>query len=102
MIDEAQVRHVATLARLKLSDDELARFSRQLSSILDYIGQLNEVDTEDVEPLSHPLELTNVFREDACTTSLARDEALAGAPEARDGFFIVPPVLEPTDGEPER
>ena len=94
MIDEKEVQHVARLARLKLSPDELKRFSSQLSKVLDYIKQLNEVDTSSVEPMSHPLDLKNVFREDEAGPSLPRDEALANAPVKRDGFFIVPPVLE--------
>ena len=94
MIDEKQVQHVAQLARLRLSPEELKRFSTHLSRILVYINQLNEVDTESVEPMSHPLDLQNVFREDEARPSLPRDEALANAPVKRDGFFIVPPVLE--------
>jgi aspartyl-tRNA(Asn)/glutamyl-tRNA(Gln) amidotransferase subunit C len=94
MIDEKTVRHVAKLARLKLSSDELKRFSAQLSKVLDHINQLNEVDTSSVEPMSHPLELANVFREDEVRPSLARDEALSNAPLKQTGFFLVPPVLE--------
>ncbi len=94
MIDENQVRHVAKLSRLKLSSEELALFSGQLNSILDYINQLNEVDTESVRPMSHPLDLHNIFREDAVAESLPRGEALANAPKKRDGFFVVPPVLD--------
>ena len=97
MIDENQVRHVAKLSRLKLSNDELQLFSGQLNSILDYINQLNEVDTELVPPMSHPLDLHNVFRRDERKPSLGRDEALSNAPKKRDGFFVVPPVL---DGPP--
>ena len=94
MIDPEQVRHVAKLARLELGEDELKLFTTQLSSILDYINTLNELDTEDVHPLSHPLEMSNVLREDKRTDSLPRGEALANAPEQRDGFFRVPPVLD--------
>lgn len=94
MIDEKQVERVAKLARLKLTPEELTRFSAQLSHILGYIDELNRVDTSNVAPMSHPLDLTNVFREDATTPSLPRDAALANAPQQRDGFFLVPPVLE--------
>jgi aspartyl-tRNA(Asn)/glutamyl-tRNA(Gln) amidotransferase subunit C len=94
MISEKDVEHVAMLARLKLTPDEKRVFSGQLSHILEYIDKLNELDTAGVEPLSHPLDLTNVFRDDEAKPSLARDEALANAPQQRDGFFIVPPVLE--------
>ena len=94
MIDEKEVQHVARLARLKLSPEELKRFSSQLSDIIDYISQLNELDTREVAPMSHPLDLTNVFREDTVKPSLPRDETLANAAEQRRGFFVVPPVLE--------
>ncbi len=94
MIDEKEVQHVARLARLRLSAEELKRFSSQLSKILDYINQLDEVDTSSVESMSHPLDLTNVFRADEVKPSLGRDEAMGGAPQQRDGFFLVPPVLE--------
>ena len=94
MIDAKQVQHVAKLARLKLSAEELKRFSPQISSVLDYINQLDEVDTADVAPLSHALDISNVFREDKTTPSSSRDETLANAPKQRDGFFLVPPVLE--------
>lgn len=94
MIDEQQVRHVARLARLRLSEEERKRFASQLDRILDYINQLNEVDTSSVEPMSHPLDVKNVLRDDEVKPSLGRDEALANAPQQRAGFFIVPPVLE--------
>ena len=94
MIDRKQVQHVATLARLKLSDDEMARFTSQLGAVIDYINQLDEVDTTDVAPMSHPSDLVNVFRDDVTRPSLDRDAALANAPRRRDGFFVVPPVLE--------
>jgi len=94
MIDRNDASHVAKLARLKLSPEELERFSAQLESILDYINQLNELDTSTVEPLSHALDLRNVFRDDAVTGSIPREQVLANAPEQRDGFFLVPPVLE--------
>jgi aspartyl-tRNA(Asn)/glutamyl-tRNA(Gln) amidotransferase subunit C len=99
MIDEKEVMQVAELARLKLSPEEIRRFASQLSQILDYIRQLNEVDTSSVEPMSHPLDLTNVFREDAVKPSLTAEEALANAPEKRGGFFLVPQVLDGTGPE---
>jgi len=99
MIDEKEVRQVAELARLALSPEETRRFASQLSHILDYIRQLNEVDTSSVEPMSHPLDLKNVFRQDEVKPSLEAREALANAPEKRDGFFLVPPVLDGTGPE---
>jgi aspartyl-tRNA(Asn)/glutamyl-tRNA(Gln) amidotransferase subunit C len=89
-----QVRWVAHLARLELSDAELDTMTRQLSAIIDYINQLQQVDTRDVEPLAHPLPVHNVFRDDEPAPSLPVDAALANAPNRRDGFFGVPAVLE--------
>src|SRR5215510_11875041 len=95
-----QARWVATLARLDLSDDDLARMTGQLSAILDYVDQLKQVPTDGVEPLAHPLDLHNVFRDDEPAPSLPVAEALANAPAKRDdpttggGFFVVPPVLD--------
>jgi aspartyl-tRNA(Asn)/glutamyl-tRNA(Gln) amidotransferase subunit C len=93
-IQESEVRHIAHLARLNPTDDEVTLFADQLSSILAYVEQLNEVDTTDVPPTAHALPVRNVFREDVPGNCLTPDEALAGAP-ARDGsFFAVPKVLE--------
>jgi aspartyl-tRNA(Asn)/glutamyl-tRNA(Gln) amidotransferase subunit C len=89
-----QVRWVAQLARLELSEADLEMMTRQLGAILDYVNQLRQVDTEGVEPLAHPLPVHNVFRADEPEPSLAVDEALANAPERRDGFYVVPAVLE--------
>ncbi len=94
MIDARQVAHVAKLARLNLNPEELHRFAVQLNHVLEYVDELNHLDTTDVAPMTHPLDLTNVFRDDAREPSLPRDEALANAPQKRDGFFLVPPVLE--------
>ncbi|MCL2329833.1 MAG: Asp-tRNA(Asn)/Glu-tRNA(Gln) amidotransferase subunit GatC [Phycisphaerae bacterium] len=93
-ISESDVRHIAYLARLHPTDDEVRRASEQLSAILAYVDQLNEVDTTDVSPTAHALPVKNVFRDDVPGVSLTPDEALANAP-ARDGnFFAVPKVLE--------
>ena len=91
-ISEDQVRHVARLARLGLSDDEVERFREQLSAILDAVGKVGELDLEDVEPTSHPLDLVNVLGEDEVRPSLSLEDALANAPDAEDGFFGVPAV----------
>ena len=93
-IDEQQVRHVAKLARLELSDEEVAQFSGQLSSILEYIEKLNELDTDSVEPLAHCLPVNNVFRDDKVTESLKTEDALANAPQSYEEYFKVPKVLE--------
>ena len=84
--------HVARLARLELSDEEVERFGGQLSAILDAVGKVSELDLEDVPPTSHPLDLVNVFGEDVPGPCLSREEALANAPDPEDGFFGVPPV----------
>lgn len=88
-----QVRHVAKLGRLKCSDEELAALARQLADILGYVGQLEELDTTDVEPLAHCLPIVNVLREDRPAESLSSDEALANAPQRDGQFFAVPKVL---------
>jgi aspartyl-tRNA(Asn)/glutamyl-tRNA(Gln) amidotransferase subunit C len=92
-IGPEQVRHVAHLARLELSEEELARFTDQLGSVLDYAAQLAELDVDDLEPMSHPLPLANVLRDDEVLPTLDRAEVLAVAPAAEDGRFKVPRVL---------
>jgi aspartyl-tRNA(Asn)/glutamyl-tRNA(Gln) amidotransferase subunit C len=88
------VRWVAHLARLQLTDGELETMARQLSSILDYINQLQQVNTEGVEPLAHPLPVQNVFRDDEPAPSLPVEQALANAPDRRGDFYGVPAVLD--------
>ena len=90
MIDREQVLHVARLARLRLSEDEVGRMGEELSTILDHIEKLNELDLEGVEPTSHVVELENVLREDEPRPSLPRDKALEQAPDAAAGGFRVP------------
>lgn len=97
-IDETQVRRVAQLARLELGDEEVAQFSTQLSAIVEYIEKLNELDTENVEPLAHCLPVHNVFREDVVRPSLTNEQALANAPEQAEGHFKVPKILEDSSG----
>ena len=91
-ITRDEVLHVAKLARLALSDDEVAKFQEQLSAILEAVGKVSELDLEGVPPTSHPLDLVNVLAEDEPAPSLPREEALANAPDPEDGFFGVPPV----------
>jgi aspartyl-tRNA(Asn)/glutamyl-tRNA(Gln) amidotransferase subunit C len=90
MIEREQVLHVARLARLRLSDDEVGRMGDELSTILDHIEKLNELDLEGVEPTSHVIELENVLREDVPRPSLAREKALEQAPDSAAGGFRVP------------
>ncbi|HOM60509.1 MAG TPA: Asp-tRNA(Asn)/Glu-tRNA(Gln) amidotransferase subunit GatC [Anaerohalosphaeraceae bacterium] len=93
-IDELLVRRVAQLARLELSDQEIVQFSMQLSAIVNYIEKLNELNTDEVEPLAHCLPICNVFRSDEVLPSLTQERALANAPDAENGYFKVPKVLE--------
>jgi len=94
MISEAQVEHVAQLARLVLSPEEKQRFTEQLNAILSYMDQLNEVSTDGVEPTAHVLDLVNVLRDDTVRQTLCADEALANAPETAQHFFVVPRIVE--------
>ncbi len=91
-ITREQVLHVAKLARLALTEDELERLEGQLGAILEAVGKVSELDLDDVPPTSHPLDLVNVFADDEPRPSLDRDVALANAPEAEDGAFKVPPT----------
>lgn len=88
------VRHIASLARLDFSDEEEKEMAGELSRILDYADELDDVDTSGVEPMSHVLELTNVTREDDVDSRIDRDDALHNAPDAGDGFFRVPKVID--------
>jgi aspartyl-tRNA(Asn)/glutamyl-tRNA(Gln) amidotransferase subunit C len=89
-ISRDEVLHVARLARLALSEEELERFSEQLSAILDAVGKVAELDLSDVEPTAHPLDLVNVWAEDEPKPSLSVDEALANAPDRDGDSFRVP------------
>ena len=90
MIDREQVLHVARLARLRLTDDEVERMSSELSGILDHIEKINELDLENVEPTSHVVEVENVLRADEPRESWPRERMLELAPDAADGGFRVP------------
>lgn len=87
------VEHVATLARLSFSREEKQRLVQELNEILAYMEQLNTLDTADVEPLSHVIELSNVFRDDVLKRSLPHEDALKNAPARTDKFFKVPKVI---------
>jgi aspartyl-tRNA(Asn)/glutamyl-tRNA(Gln) amidotransferase subunit C len=89
-----QVRWVAHLARLEISPDEVEEFTQQLSAIVDYVDQLQRVDTQGVEPMAHALPICNVFRPDEERPSLPADEALANAPNRKGNFYSVPAVLD--------
>ena len=89
-----QVRWVAHLARLELTDDELTGFTRDLAAIVDYVNQLQSVNTDGIEPLAHAVERTDVFRDDLSAPSLPVDAALANAPRRKGDFYAVPAVLD--------
>ncbi len=91
-ISRDEVLHVAKLARLALSEQEIEKFREQLSAILEAVGKVSELDLDGVPPTSHPLDLVNVLAEDDPVPSLSREAALANAPDPEDGFFGVPPV----------
>jgi aspartyl-tRNA(Asn)/glutamyl-tRNA(Gln) amidotransferase subunit C len=92
-IGKDDVAHVARLARLELTDDELERFTGQLAAVLEHARDVEALDLADVPPTSHPLPLRNVMRPDELGPTLDRDEVLAAAPATEDGRFRVPPVL---------
>jgi aspartyl-tRNA(Asn)/glutamyl-tRNA(Gln) amidotransferase subunit C len=91
-ITREEVLHVAKLVRLELREDEIARFQEQLSQILDAVSKVRELDLRDVPPMSHPLDVVNVFGEDEPRRCLPLDDALANAPEPVGQFFAVPPT----------
>ncbi len=93
-ITEADVEYVAQLAQLELAPDARARLVRELGEVLGYMDKLGELDTTNVEPMMHVLELNNVFREDEVRPSLDRELALKNAPKTDDVYFLVPRILE--------
>ena len=93
MIDIEQVRKVANLARLQLTDAEEQQFTGQLSNILEYVQQLDELDTEDVPPTTRAIEVSNITRQDKLQKFEAREDILDSAPEREDDFFKVPKIL---------
>jgi aspartyl-tRNA(Asn)/glutamyl-tRNA(Gln) amidotransferase subunit C len=95
------VEHVAVLARLRLTDEEKTSYATQLSAILEYFDKLSEVDTDQVEPMSHPIDLENVFRPDRAAESMPPETILANAPDRAEDCFRVPLVLDHDDAGPE-
>jgi aspartyl-tRNA(Asn)/glutamyl-tRNA(Gln) amidotransferase subunit C len=93
-VDEKLVRHIALLSRLDVTDEEVARFASELSAIVEYVDQLNELDTRDVAPTAHVLGVHNVLRADEPVASSGPEVALANAPARQDTFFKVPKVLD--------
>ena len=93
-IDIKQIEQIASLSRIKLTDDEKDIFREQLTYILGYIEKLNELDTDDVQPMAYATSIKNVFREDQQKSSFPRQEILELSPSSANGFFKVPKVLE--------
>ncbi|MCP4253754.1 MAG: Asp-tRNA(Asn)/Glu-tRNA(Gln) amidotransferase subunit GatC [Candidatus Scalindua sp.] len=93
-IDIKQIEKVASLSRIKLTDNEKNIFREQLTDILGYIEKLNELDTDDVQPMAYATSIKNVFREDQQGSSFPRQEILELSPSSANGFFKVPKVLE--------
>jgi aspartyl-tRNA(Asn)/glutamyl-tRNA(Gln) amidotransferase subunit C len=97
-ISKEDVRYVAKLARLNLSAEDMERFTLQLNSILSYMDKLNELDTSNVEPMSHVTDVYNAFRDDVVGESFAREVALENAPDTEQGFFKVPRIIGDEEG----
>ncbi len=93
-ITEQEVRKVAKLARLDLTENEINEFAGQLDSILEYVNKMNELDTDEIEPLAHCLPITNCFRKDEIKESLGTEKALKNAPDSDEQFFKVPKILD--------
>jgi len=93
-LDKATVRRIAQLARLRVDEERLEPLAQELNNILGWIEQLNEVDTNDVAPMTSVVEMTLPRRRDEVTDGAKPDEILANAPETDDGFFVVPKVVE--------
>ncbi len=93
-LDKDQVQHIATLARLKLADDELGDVVDKLSRIVDFVDQLAQADTDDVIPMAHPLHASQRLRPDAVTEGNNRDHYQQNAPSVSDGLYLVPKVIE--------
>ena len=93
ILSNEEVRHIAQLARLQLNPEEVDPIARQMNDILIYMDQLNKLDTSEVEPTSHALQLANAFREDQVEPSLPLEESLAIAPEQGRSAFVVPKII---------
>jgi aspartyl-tRNA(Asn)/glutamyl-tRNA(Gln) amidotransferase subunit C len=92
-LSEKDVQYVAKLSRLEVTEQEVAKYTQQLGNILQYIEQLNKLDTSNVEPLTHVLDMKNVFRPDEIKPSLTQKEVLSNGPEVQSGHFKVPKIM---------
>ncbi|MCX7611398.1 MAG: Asp-tRNA(Asn)/Glu-tRNA(Gln) amidotransferase subunit GatC [Ignavibacterium sp.] len=93
-VPKEEIIKIAKLAKLKLNDNEIEKFTYQFNQILDYMKKLNEINTDEVQPLSHPIEINNVMRDDELKDSIPRELALSNAPDKDDKFFKVPKVIK--------
>ncbi len=93
-LSEAEVRHVAALARLDLSDGEVASLAKDMNQILGYVTKLNELDTDGVEPTTHVVAMSTPYRDDEVSRTPSPDDALANAPKAENHHFVVPSIIE--------
>ena len=93
-ISKEQVKHVAHLARLAVTEEEVEQLTKDLADIIEYAELLNELDTDNVEPTTHVLEMKNVMRKDEARQWISQEEALKNAPDKKDGLFRVPSILE--------
>lgn len=92
-IDESMVRHIGKLSRIELTDEQVQTFARQLGDVLEYFDKLQQLDTENVAPMAHAVELTNVLADDTPREGLSTEQALTNAPQRQGEFFRVPKVL---------
>jgi len=93
-VTKNDVEHIAKLAKLEIAEDEINEFTSQLNQVLEYVDKLNELDTENVKPLSHPVEGVNVFREDKLRESSTTEDALRNSASKTDKYFKVPKVIK--------
>ncbi len=92
-ISKDDVRHIAKLARLELSEEEIEKFAGQLSQILDHAAKIRELDLDGIEPLTHAIDRKNVFRKDVVKPGLSTEDALKNAPEREENYFKIPPII---------
>lgn len=92
-VTKQEVEKIAELARLEFNENEIEHLTKDMNQILHHMDKLNELDTSNVEPLSHPIEVKNVFRDDELKSSIKREDALKNAPDKDEEFFKVPKVI---------
>ncbi len=93
-ITQKDVKYIANLSRLSMSDEEIETLGSQLNAIIQYVEQLNTLDCSDIEPTSHAIPLNNVVRDDLLTTSLSPKDAMKNAPDHKEKFYRVPKIIE--------